>query len=288
MPDQPPPITRETIASDLARLGIARGDVVFLHSSLKSLGWVEAGAEGVIAAFLDAVGPEGLLAAPTLTASFALGCMYRDLVVYAFDPRETSSRVGRITDTLWRRPDAFRSAHPTHSLAAVGRRAEELVQGHDHTSTFGKDSPYRRLVDWGAKLVFLGVSLRCNTMLHAIEDWLDLPYLRTEQAVVKGPSGEPQVVAVTKSPMGDRDFYRPGSKVQQLLEKSGLLRRGKVAAADTMWLPSQDMVRVVVAAIYEQPDLLLCDRDDCQFCQQWRQPTIDHIRARARPLAPMP
>ena len=63
--------TRESIATDLGRLGIARGDVVFLHSSLRSLGWVAGGAEAVIDAFLDVLGPEGLLAVPTLTATFA-------------------------------------------------------------------------------------------------------------------------------------------------------------------------------------------------------------------------
>lgn len=272
-----PTVTRHSITSDLAGLGFNPGDVVFLHSSLKSLGWVEGGAETVVDAFLETVGPGGLLAVPTLTATFALGCMYRDLVVYAFDPKATPSRVGAITEALRRRPEAFRSAHPTHSIAAVGRRAEELVQGHDRTSTFGKDSPYRRLVDWGAKIVFLGVDLRCNTMLHAMEDWLDLPYLRTEQAVVKDPYGEPRVVEVTKSPMGDRDFYRSGSKVVELLECSGLLRRGKVAAADTMWLPSQEMVQMVVEALQARPDLLLCDRPECDFCNQWRQPTVDHV-----------
>ena len=278
MTDSRPSATRESLAADLARLGIEPGDVVWFHSSLKSLGWVEGGAEAVVDAFLDAVGPEGLVAVPTLTATFALGCRYRDLVVYAFDLRETPSRVGAITEALRRRPESFRSAHPTHSLAAIGRGAEELVQDHDRTSTLGLDSPYRRLVDRGAKVLFLGVDLRCNTLLHAIEDWLGLPYLQAEQAVVKRPNGEPQVVTVTKCPMGDRDFYRPGAKVQRLLESSGLIRRGRVATADTMWLPSQEMVRVVTEAIRAHPDLLLCDRRECDFCNKWRKPTIDHVR----------
>ncbi len=271
--------TRESLTADLARLGIEPGDAVWFHSSLKSLGWVEGGAEAVVDAFLDAVGPGGIIVVPTLTATFALGCMYRDLVVYAFDPQETPSRVGAITEALRRRPDAFRSAHPTHSIAAIGRGAEELVQGHDRTSTFGLGSPYRRLVDRGAKVLFLGVDLRSNTMLHAIEDWLDLPYLQPEQAVMKRPNGEPQVVTVTKCPMGDRDFYRPGSKVQRLLEGSGLIRRGTVAEAESMWLPSQRMVQVVTEAIRERPDFLLCDRPECDFCNRWRRPTLDHVRS---------
>jgi aminoglycoside 3-N-acetyltransferase len=270
-----PVITREQLAADLSRLGLQSRDVVFFHSSLKSLGWVDGGAEAVIDAFLDVVGPEGLIIVPTLTATLAEG----DSTRFAFDPSETPSRVGRITDALWRRPNARRSGHPTHSIAAIGRRAEELVRGHEHTSTFGQDGPYRRYVDWGAKILFLGVDFRCNTTLHAIEDWLDLPYLQTAQARVKGPDGQPRVADVTKSPLGDRDFYRQNSKVERLLGKSGLVRRGKVAEADARWLPSQEMVEVVVTGIYDRPDLLLCDRESCEFCTRYRQPTIDHIKS---------
>jgi aminoglycoside 3-N-acetyltransferase len=269
-----PVVTREQIATDLSRLGLQSRDVVFFHSSLRSLGWVEGGAEAVIDAFLDVVGPEGLVIAPTLTFTFAEG----DLARYAFDPTETPSRVGRITEALWRRPGAHRSGHPTHSIAAIGTRAEELVVGHEHISTFGSTGPYRRYVDWGAKILFLGVDLRCNTTLHAIEDWLDLPYLQTSQACVKGQDGQPTIVEITKSPLGDRDFYRESSKVDRLLVDSGLVRRGKVAAAEARWMPSQEMVEVVVNAIYDTPDLLLCDRADCEFCTGYRQPTIDHIR----------
>ncbi len=269
-----PVVSREQMAADLAQLGLRPRDVVFFHSSLKSLGWVEGGAEAVIDALLDVVGPEGLIIVPTFTATFAKG----DLARYAFDPTETPSRVGRITDALWRRPNAHRSAHPTHSVAAIGRRAEELLRGHQHTSTFGKDGPYRRYVDWGAKILFLGVDLRCNTTLHAIEDWLDIPYLQEEEALIEGPGGQPIVESVTKSPVGDRDFYRQDSKVERLLGKRGLVRRGRVAQAEACWMASQEMVRAVVDGIYDAPDLLLCDREGCEFCTRYRQPTIDHIR----------
>ncbi len=268
-----PTVTRESIARDLSGFGLSEGDVVFFHSSMKALGWVEGGANAVIDAFLDVVGFEGLVIVPTLSWTFAYG----ELARHAFDPAETPARVGKIPDTLWRRPNAFRSAHPTHSIAAIGRRAEELVAGHDRTSTFGKDGPYRRYVDWGARILFLGVDMRSNTTLHAIEDWLDLPYLQVEKAVVKGSDGKPKIVEVPKSPGGHRDFYRKGSKVERLLERAGIIRRGKVGAADTLSMGSQEMVDVVVKGIYEEPTLLLCDREDCEFCTTYRQPTIDHV-----------
>jgi aminoglycoside 3-N-acetyltransferase len=273
-PPDAPLVTRESIANDLSRLGLELGDVVFFHSSLSSLGWVEGGADAVVDAFLDVVGPEGLIIVPTLTWCFATDGPRGP----AFDPRETPSRVGAISEALRRRPNAHRSAHPTHSIAGLGRRAKELVAGHDTTSTFGKDGPYRRYVDWGAKILFLGVPHTRNTTLHAVEDWLDMPYLENEKAIVKGPDGEPVVVDVTTSPSGHRDFYREGSKVEIMLRSQGLMRTGKVAAADSFWMPSQEMVEAVVKGIYREPTLLLCDGDGCEFCVKYRQPTIDHIR----------
>jgi len=268
-----PVVTQERIADDLRRLGLAEGDAVFFHSSLKSLGWVEGGADTVVDAFLHVVGADGLVIVPTLTF-----CFFHHSLDAGFDPRETPSRVGAISDALWRRPNAHRSAHPTHSIAAIGRRAEELVVGHENTSTFGKDGPYGRYVEWGAKILFLGVGLRSNTTLHAVEDWLDMPYLEVEQGAVKGADGRPRVVEVTKSPSGHRDFYSRNSKVERLLRTAGIIRQGKVGAADTLWMASQEMVAVVVKGIYEEPTLLLCDRDGCDFCRKYRQPTIDHIR----------
>ncbi len=266
------------MAADLRALGIAAGDVLFLHSSLKRVGWVEGGAEAVVEAFLEVLSPEGLLIVPALTATFAPGRIAPELERYAFDPKETPSRVGAITEAVRRRPNAFRSAHPTHSIAAIGPRAEELVQGHEKTSTFGADGPYRRYVEWGAKIVFLGVDFRCNTTLHAIEDWLDLPYMQPDVARVKGPDGVVKEVVTTKCPMGDRDFYYEGSKVSRLLEGSGLIHRGKVGEAETMWLDAREMVRVVTEALQEKPDLLLCDEAGCEFCGKWRGPTIEHLR----------
>ena len=52
-------VTRAELARDLARMGIERGDTLFVHSSLKSLGYVEGGAGAVIGALQDAVGAEG-------------------------------------------------------------------------------------------------------------------------------------------------------------------------------------------------------------------------------------
>ena len=62
-------VHKEDIVRGLGELGLRPGDVVLVHSSLSSFGYVEGGADAVIDALLDAVGPEGTVMVPTLTGS---------------------------------------------------------------------------------------------------------------------------------------------------------------------------------------------------------------------------
>ena len=90
-------IDRAGIAAGLASMGVVRGDALFLHSSLKSLGYVEGGPRAVIDALLDAIGPEGTLVVPTYYqpgGTIYAACQRAD---YVFDPREhgTDLEIGR-------------------------------------------------------------------------------------------------------------------------------------------------------------------------------------------------
>ena len=59
------PSTRETIAASLRALGLAAGDNVIVHSSMKSIGWVVGGAPTAVQALIDVVGNEGAIVMPS-------------------------------------------------------------------------------------------------------------------------------------------------------------------------------------------------------------------------------
>ena len=59
-------VTRGDVDAAARAMGIVAGDTVILHSSLSSMGTVGGGADAVIDGFLDAVGPAGTVAVPTL------------------------------------------------------------------------------------------------------------------------------------------------------------------------------------------------------------------------------
>ena len=167
-----PHVTRAGLAAGLARLGIARGDTLFVHSSLKSLGYVEGGAPAVIGALQDAVGSQGTLLLPTYYlpgGTVRATCAMPD---YVFDPRRHGTHMGRLPEAFLASAGVRRSIHPTHSVSAWGRHAIHLTEAHHRApSIFGMDSPWQRFIGCEhAKVLGLGISMGPVTFYHALED----------------------------------------------------------------------------------------------------------------------
>lgn len=165
-------VTRADLAAGLARLGVAPGETLFVHSSLKSLGYVEGGALTVIRALQDAVGPQGSLLLPAYYlpgGSVRAACA---LPGYVFDPRRHGTHMGRLPEAFLASGNIHRSLHPTHSVAAWGRHAAHLTDSHHRApSIFGAGSPWQRFIECsGAKVLGLGISMGPVTFYHALED----------------------------------------------------------------------------------------------------------------------
>ena len=265
----------EALAEDIRKMGIKKGDALMVHSSLKSIGWVDGGADTVIDAMLSVIGEdEGVLFVPTLTGTFARAG-WDEMTKYAFDPKATPSRVGKVTDTLWRPPNACRSEHPTHSLAALGKDAEELVKGHGgDASTFDKRGPYGKYVKLGATILFIGTHMGCNTTLHVGEDWAELPYMDQNAKARVRRGDEEAVVPLKMSPNGHRSFYASdeNSPAVQLFYKLGLVREAKLGDATVQLIGAQDIINTMMKTYYEgEPAFLLCKKPDCEFCRKGRE-----------------
>lgn len=178
----PTPRTRQSIAEDLLRLGLRQGDLVLLHSSLKSLGWVVGAAPTVVLALLDVLGPDGTLVVPTQTGDNSDPKDWSRPPVPeawwpviraempAYDPAVTPCRgMGHIPETVRTWPGAHRSAHPQVSFAALGPLAEDLTANHPFDDGLGEESPLGLLYRLGAKVLLLGVDYQSATAIHLAE-----------------------------------------------------------------------------------------------------------------------
>lgn len=169
-----PHVTRQQLQQDLATLGVRAGDTVFLHSSLKSLGYVEGGAAAVIQALQNSVSARGNIILPTYWlpgGTIENACQMAD---YQFDPRIHGTHMGRLPETFLATAGVERSLHPTHSVSAWGKDAKYLTDAHHLApSVFGKGSPWERFYQLPqAKVLGLGISMGPVTFYHLLEDSL--------------------------------------------------------------------------------------------------------------------
>lgn len=245
-----PVTTRETIVAGVRALGVNPGDVLLVHSSLKSLGLVPRGAKEVIEALQEVVTEQGTLILPTLTWNRINAKNPR------FDVQKARCSVGTIPETFRKMKDVTRSLHPTHSVAAWGREARAITLGHEQQQTpGGVDSPYHRIVQRAGKILFLGVTTACNTMLHCIEEWAGITESLTEEAEpleVVDMNGK--VIPVpTRRHAGRRSRFF--EKMEVLYLREGIMKTGRVGPAECRLIASADMTEFTVSLLERSHDL---------------------------------
>lgn len=165
-------VTRSQVVDTLKSIGVKEGDVVMLHSSLSKLGYVEDGATTIINSFLTVIKKSGTLVMPSFPA---MGFNYDYLKTNPlFDVKNTPSKMGIITENFRKMQYAKRSLHPTDSVCAFGRRADEITKTHYNQITpYNQNSPFYKLVELNAKIVLLGVDLDSLTNFHTLEDAIE-------------------------------------------------------------------------------------------------------------------
>ena len=140
-------VTEKDVMAALRKLGVSEGDTIITHSSFKSLGETENGADTVIKGMSDAVGETGTVVFPTL-------CQKDWDNIFKNWHLDADSDVGYLTNYFRKLPGARRSDQATHSVAAMGAKAEYITKTHGVTgkrygifgdTAFASDSPWEKL-----------------------------------------------------------------------------------------------------------------------------------------------
>ena len=254
-------VTKQQILDDLRALGVGPGMTLMVHSSLSALGQVEGGAESVIEALIEAVGPEGTLAMPVMSGG-------------VFDIETSPSNVGTITEVFRSWPGVKRSFHPTHSACAIGPYADYLLEDTlDHPTAIGSESPWGRLSRLPAgHVLLLGVDQDRNTLLHYPEEIVRAPYLNTIERHYRDENGEARLKTLELFPGPHRDFIG----LEPLIREGKAMRIGKVGRAVGRLMHAGSTVEIVLKALRRDPAAVLCDNPNCDDCTMQRGMIKEH------------
>ncbi|MDE2718491.1 MAG: AAC(3) family N-acetyltransferase [Chloroflexota bacterium] len=256
-------VSKDDIVGDLAALGVPRGGLLFVHSSLSAIGEVLGGADAVVDALLDVLGPEGTLVVPTFT--YADPHDYPDSINpnWIFDPVNTYSGMGAITNVVRKRDGALRSVHLWHSVAAIGPLAETVVTGNGKTwaSAWDANSPMAWAFNNGASILMLGVPYQNLTAIHVWEVEFDVDYRETRYVTRRTPLSDGTLVPLASRVHARRDWH-PGSDFNRFgerMENVGLVGLGHVGNA---------VARLFTAADAHEMARTMYEEDKTAFLKQ--------------------
>jgi aminoglycoside 3-N-acetyltransferase len=247
-------VTKEDIIQGLIELDLTSGNIALVHSSLSSFGYVDGGVDTVIDALLETVGSEGTIVVPTLTGNAEQNAT----IPPVFDPINSPCWTGKIPEAFRHRQEAFRSLHPTHSVAAIGKLAEYITANHEQCETpCALDSPYGKLFKLGGSILLLGVMHSSSTMLHLVEEIASSPYhIQPEwiDAKLINSDGTTTPVHCKIHLWGwDRDF----NKIETLLSDAEIMRIRKIGKSMVRLIAARPMVELVLRKLEADPLYLL-------------------------------
>jgi aminoglycoside 3-N-acetyltransferase len=258
------PVTRSDLVRDLRALGIRLGGVLMVHTRMSAIGWVVGGAETVVRALLDVLGPAGTLMAyvgwndstggltrwsPEWQEAYRAECP-------PFDPEfsETDRQMGRVPERIRTWPGAQVSGSHFRRMAAIGSAAGWLTDDQPWDHGFGPGSPLAKLVEADGEVLLLGAPLDRLTILHHAESLVDSPQKRLASHVIPVRKGG-QVIwrdvsdhdtstAIGAFPyeraVGDQD---PFAVIGQLALDAGCGVSGLVGNAESHLFPAGPLVR---------------------------------------------
>lgn len=241
-------VTREDIKHGLKELGLQQGDFVGVHSSLSSFGYVEDGADAVVDALIETVGEKGGVIVPTYSDNVEkvertpeeveMGVTWKSRVL-PYEPKVNACWTGKIPDTLWRRKEAVRGPHPTHSLAAIGKDAEELCLGWD------------RLLAANGYILMLGVDLSCCSSMHLAENQVEIP-----ERIVARTTFPPELKEKYSGSDWNVGFgpYPEFGKMGEICERQGIGRKRTIGKACVMLFVLRKLIDLYAEELRSNPD----------------------------------
>ena len=276
--DFPEGLAPTVVAEQLQELGVSEGSTVLVHSSLRKIGPIQGGGNGLLEGIQIAIGSSGAV----MVVSFCFDSM--DPACHWNPPKpedlEAKRReiaplsvaapidpcLGMFPRIVWRTPGAARS--PCLSFVALGNRAEELVTNQDMGRIYGPNGAFGGLSSVNGWVLYAGVGFEAATSVHRAEDHMDMPYLARDVPLrIKIADDE-----WSEFPEG-RDYGCSANfkSVLSVLQSRGELHEGKVGKAHAFLVRHDRIVEAAIFLLESDQAALLCSKPGCEWCARARR-----------------
>lgn len=264
--------TKQYFINEFIRLGLSPTDTVFIHSSYKKIAGaegIEGGAQTIIDAFIEYFGKEGLVVFPAM--SWKLGYLVNNEGITrnpALGPSEgffeygnhfdvkttTCSYLGILPELFRQREGVIRSICPSSSIAAFGKDAKTFCSGHENADTsLSWNSPWGKLYERRAKILFLGTGMACNTFMHVIEEYAQVPGLLADylwEYTATDYDGKLYNISYKRHEPGHNHYYE---KVEADLVERGIAKRITFGSADSHLVDAFEETNYMVERLKKEP-----------------------------------
>jgi aminoglycoside 3-N-acetyltransferase len=252
------------LVRQLRSMGIEDGDTLVARVGLRSMGPLrKPGDRTLLESFQEALGSRGTLLVYTHSP---VQWIFRRDRTYVFDPATAPSITGRFAQLVLETEGAYRSAHPTASMTALGRHARDILHDHDHEAT--SFAPFKHLIDLGAKQILIGCAYtdpgygtphyvyeQLGLADHSLLSGLRGCYIRKGSEVVWFKQRD--------VPGCSRGFHR----FYPLYDEKSALISGKVGDAESFLTRTGDAYQVELEAVKKSLTISLCEHADCYECR---------------------
>ncbi len=243
--------TRQELTAGFQQIPLTPSRVVMLHSSYKALGGVQGGAETVIDALLDWVGPHGTLLFPNFNFQSWTENHY-------FDVKETPSHMGIIGELARFRPEAIRSPHPMFSFAALGNRKEAFQDCQD-VEAYGPNSAFALFHQLDGMIVSIGLEWNSSfSMIHFIEYNNGCVYRRVKKfsGIYVGYDGEPKLATYSMFVRKDNTILTDIVPAMEELLAGGTIKAVQIGDATVHYATATDYYEGLGYYAREEPEKL--------------------------------
>ncbi len=257
---------------------LQKGQHVMLHSAFRQIrkAFPHTRIKDMLAALQAIITPAGSLIMPTFTYCFKKSQGYHDV----YDPIQSPSKVGAVSEVFRKMPAVVRTASPTHSFALWGEICHHISSDNAPQSPLGKNS----VLDWltaqpNTFILLLGADFSSLSYLHYLEvkapvpwhDYSPWDYMHVEKTGVS-VHGEQKLKQI---PGCARSF----THFEQYLIHQNLISKKTFRELTYYFIPVKLLYAAGIPYFRKYPHKLLCPGKSCPACQARRSAYQDTIKA---------